>query len=290
LGDATHVLGEELFQLLGERPSDVRGVAGGDIGRSWRVRVGDRDWFAKTYASGEARARAASQVETEAHGLAWLAEPDAIRLPRVEAVSESLLVLEWIEPGRPAAGTEEALGRGLAALHRAGPERFGLETANFIGRLPQSNRPSESWPDFYASQRLEPLLARARAGGLLSPEMEALASRLLAVLAERVGPPEPPARLHGDLWAGNWICAENGEPVLIDPAAYGGHREIDLAMMRLFGGFGDRVFAAYREVYPLAAGFEERVPLYQLYPLLVHLVLFGEGYTKAVERALRACV
>lgn len=283
-------MGEELLQLLGERPSEMRPVTGGDIGQSWRVRAGERELFVKTYANGEAPARAANQVETEAHGLAWLAEPDAIRLPRVEAVSGRLLVLEWIEPGRPSPRTEEALGRGLAALHRAGPERFGLETANFIGRLPQSNGPSASWPDFYASERLEPLLARARENGLVSPEMERLSSRLLAVLPERLGPPEPPARLHGDLWAGNWICAQNGEPVLIDPAVYGGHREIDLAMMRLFGGFGDRVFAAYREVYPLVAGFEERVPLYQLYPLLVHLNLFGASYAGAVERALHASV
>ena len=117
--------------------------------------------------------------------------------------------------------------------------------------------------------------------------MERLASQLLGQLPQIVGPDEPPARLHGDLWGGNWICAENGDPVLIDPAVYGGHRDIDLAMMRLFGGFGDRVFAAYRESYPLAEGSEERVPLYQLYPLLVHLNLFGTGYAGQVERAMR---
>ncbi|MFP6621881.1 MAG: fructosamine kinase family protein [Myxococcota bacterium] len=283
-------LREELTDLLGDRAEAILPLAGGDIGQSWRVQAGDRDLFVKTYAGSEEPATAASMVEAEARGLAWLAQPGAIRVPAVMEVSERLLVLEWIEPSSPSRATDEALGRGLAALHRAGPSRFGLENENFIGRLPQANTASESWADFYASRRLEPLLARARQHGLLSSEMERLASQLLGQLPQIVGPDEPPARLHGDLWGGNWICADNGDPVLIDPAVYGGHREIDLAMMRLFGGFGDRVFAAYREVYPLAAGFEERVPLYQLYPLLVHLNLFGAGYAAAVERAMRAYV
>jgi fructosamine-3-kinase len=283
-----HALREKLTALLGEPPQRVQVVRGGDVGRSWRVQVAGQDLFVKTYAENEASEGVARRLAAEARGLAWLAEPEAIRLPEVRAVSESWLVLEWIEPGPASAATEEALGRGLAALHRAGAARFGLETGNFIGRLPQSNQASESWADFYATRRLQPLLARARARGLLSSALERLAWQLLAVLPQRVGPAEPPARLHGDLWAGNWICAANGSPVLIDPAVYGGHREIDLAMMRLFGGFGERVFAAYAELHPLAAGCEERVPLYQLYPLLVHLNLFGVSYAGQVERVLRA--
>jgi len=280
-------LREEVADLLGDRAPAIRPLAGGDIGQSWCVRAAGEDFFVKTYAGSEDPATAASMVAAEARGLAWLAQPAAIRVPEVKQVSERLLVLEWIEPGQPSRATDEALGRGLAALHRAGPASFGLESGNFIGRLPQANAAGESWADFYATRRLEPLLARAREHGLVSREMDRLASLLLARLPEIVGPDEPPARLHGDLWGGNWICAENGDPVLIDPAVYGGHREIDLAMMRLFGGFGDRVFAAYRESHPLAAGADERVPLYQLYPLLVHLNLFGASYADRVEHAMR---
>ena len=281
-------LREDLTDLLGERVKTILPLAGGDIGQSWRVQAGGRDLFVKTYAGSEEPATAASMLEAEAQGLAWLAQPAAIRVPEVREVSEKLLVLEWIEPGQPSRATDEALGRGLAALHRAGPPSFGLETANFIGRLPQANTTGESWADFYATRRLEPLLARARERGLLSSEMDRLAAHLLGRLPEIVGPDEPPARLHGDLWGGNWICAANGDPVLIDPAVYGGHREIDLAMMHLFGGFGDRVFAAYRESHPLAEGAEGRVALYQLYPLLVHLNLFGASYAGQVERAMSA--
>jgi fructosamine-3-kinase len=113
---------------------------------------------------------------------------------------------------------------------------------------------------------------------------------LFGCLTERVGPDEPPARLHGDLWGGNLHVDEEGRPCLIDPAVYGGHREMDLAMMRLFGGFSPRVFAAYHEAYPLAPGWEDRVPLYQLYPLMVHVNLFGRGYVGSVEGALRQVV
>ena len=132
-----------------------------------------------------------------------------------------------------------------------------------------------------------PLLDRARTQGLLGASLDGLASRLLARLDELVGPAEPPSRLHGDLWAGNWLCDTAGEPVLIDPAVYGGHREMDLAMMKLFGGFSPRVFDAYAEAAPLAPDWQERVPLYQLYPLLVHLNLFGTSYASGLERAIR---
>jgi fructosamine-3-kinase len=155
-----------------------------------------------------------------------------------------------------------------------------------VGSLPQANPPRASWAEFYRECRLLPLLERARRRGLLDAEFERAAERVLARLEQLVGPSEAPARLHGDLWAGNVQVARGGEPALIDPAVYGGHREIDLAMMRLFGGFGPRVFAAYAESAPLAPEHPARVALYQLYPLLVHVVLFGASY---VPRA-RACL
>jgi protein-ribulosamine 3-kinase len=171
-------------------------------------------------------------------------------------------------------------------LHRAGAPGFGLDHDNFIGRLPQANGPLATWAEFYRQRRLLPQLRRAVDGHLASAAMRRGFDYLLPRLEELVGPPEPPARLHGDLWAGNAIVDERGQPCLIDPAVHGGHRELDLGMMRLFGGFSARVFAAYEEAFPLAPGSEARVPLYQLYFLMVHVNLFGGSYVASVESAL----
>jgi fructosamine-3-kinase len=292
-----HPIREELVRLLGREPEAMSPLSGGDIGRGFKIELpGGEILFAKTYAGGRTPEQGSEMVAAEARGLAWLAEADAIRVPQVRAVSaagetgDPVLVLEWIEPGQPAPGTDEALGRGLARLHAHGAPGFGLEADNFIGWLPQSNRTAESWACFYAEQRICPLLERTRREGLLPGGVDAEVSRLVERMPELVGPEEPPARLHGDLWGGNWLCAANGDPVLIDPAVYGGHREIDLAMMKLFGGFSARVFDAYREASPLAEGYEQRVPLYQLYPLLIHLALFGNSYAGQVQSAIRAAL
>jgi fructosamine-3-kinase len=190
----------------------------------------------------------------------------------------AFLALEYLEPASPQRGFDEVLGQGLAALHRAGAPSFGFSSDNFIGRLPQANAPRPTWADFYRDQRLAPQLARASERGLASPAMKRGFEKLFARLYEIVGPDEPPARLHGDLWGGN---------LHVGPAVYGGHREMDLAMMRLFGGFSEPCFAAYAEAWPLAEGHEDRVPLYQLYPLMVHVNLFGGSYVGSVEHALR---
>jgi fructosamine-3-kinase len=223
----------------------------------------------------------------EAEGLAWLDAAGAVRIPAVLEVDATRLVLEWIEPGRPGPDHDEVLGRGLAALHRSGAPSFGAATPNWVGRLPQDNTPADTWAAFYGARRIEPLVRRAVDGGLLPPAAVADTAALLGRLDDLTGPPEPPARLHGDLWAGNALTGTDGRPVLIDPAAHGGHREVDLAMMRLFGGFGPRVFAAYHEAHPLAPGHGDRVDLYQLYPLLVHTVLFRGGYARRALAALR---
>jgi fructosamine-3-kinase len=203
---------------------------------------------------------------------------------------QQFLVLELVPTGAPACDFDEKLGRGLAALHRFGASGFGLDHDNFIGSLPQANAPIGSWPEFYRERRLEAQLRRAADEGRASTRMRQGFERLFRVLDDLCGPAEPPARLHGDLWGGNLLCDDRGAPCLIDPAVYGGHREMDLGMMRLFGGFGARVFEAYDEVWPLADGHHERVPLYQLYPLMVHVNLFGGSYVGSVEAALeRLC-
>jgi fructosamine-3-kinase len=175
-------------------------------------------------------------------------------------------------------------------LHRFGASSFGFERDNYIATLVQHNQPLDDWPRFYVERRLEPQLALAVDQGRVSRAISAGFPRLFARIEQLCGPREAPARLHGDLWGGNALADERGQPVLIDPAVYGGHREIDLAMMQLFGGFGADCFAAYDEHHPRAAGHAERVPLYQLYPLMVHVNLFGGSYVAGVERALSRLV
>ena len=284
-------LASALTRALGAKVTGLSPLSGGDINQAFAVKLVDgRQLFAKT------NPRAPRDMfAAEARGLAWLAEARALRVPDVLAVSSpdddgpdapAFLALELLQarPNRP--DFDETLGRGLAVLHRFGAPGFGLDHDNYIGPLPQSNRAHDTWPDFYRRERLEPQLRRAVDRGRASPRMQRAFDRLFAVLPDLCGPPEPPSRLHGDLWGGNLLTDDTGGPCLIDPAVYGGHREVDLAMMRLFGGFGPRVFAAYEETFPLSPGHEERIDLYQLYPLLVHVNLFGGSYAASVESAL----
>ncbi|MEM1415085.1 MAG: fructosamine kinase family protein [Myxococcota bacterium] len=257
----------------------MRRLAGGDVNDVVALTLDDGR---TVVVKGNARAPA-GLFAAEARGLAFLAAPEALRTPAVLAVADDFLVLEHVARGRPAPDHDERLGRGLAALHRASPSQVpGLDHDNFIGPLPQQNAPTDDWATFYGERRLFPMAARGQLDRRARRRLEALVARLPGL----VGPPEAPSRLHGDLWGGNLLTDPAGLPCLIDPAVYAGHREMDLAMMRLFGGFGSRVFAAYAEAHPLAEGHEERVPLYQLYPLLVHVALFGGGYVGGVERAL----
>jgi len=277
---------EAIGGVLGASIRSVRALSGGDINEAYAVTLDDeRACFVKTN-----RRAPPGMFAAEARGLAWLAEARALRIPSVIAVDDRWLILELVRPGTPTPSFDEDLGRGLAAIHRVGAPGFGLDHDNFIGRLPQSNRPAASWSDFYRDERLEPQVRLAADAGLMPPSLRRAFTRLFAVLPERVGPAEPPARLHGDLWGGNVMCDDRGGPCLIDPAAYAGHREVDLAMMRLFGGFRDRTFAAYTESYPLAEGHAERVPLYQIYPLLVHVNLFGGSYVESVAAAVASQV
>lgn len=266
---------------LGCRVSEGRRVAGGYLNEAWRIELDDgRAVFVKTATNAPAGGYA-----TEAAGLRWLAEPGALPVPEVLAVATSFLALEWIDEGGLDAAGEERLGRGLAALHAAGAAAFGGSGPLRIGPIELPNGPTGSWAELYAEHRLRPLAARAAEQGALPDGTEALIDRVCERLPELAGPAEPPARLHGDLWSGNVLADSAGRPHLIDPAAYGGHREVDLAMLRLFGGPGDRCFAAYAEAAPLADGHERRVPLWQLFPLLLHAVLFGGGYGASVAAA-----
>ena len=259
-------------------------VHGGDVAVSFRLDLDDgHRVFAKTHTSAPLH-----HFSTEAAGLASIRGVSKIGVPAVLAVSDNppSLVLEWIVEGGATADTEVSFGRGLASVHRAGAQSFGREDRRSTGSRGLPNEPCQTWVEFYTTQRLLPLARLARDGGTLGDrvirDLEAVANRLL----ELGGEPEPPARLHGDLWAGNRLVGTDGQNWLIDPAAHNSHREFDLAMMRLFGGFGHECFAAYEENFPLGAGWQDRVALHQLAPLVVHAIKFGGGYPAAVEAAL----
>lgn len=293
---------------------DATPVGGGDINDAFRVTLADgREAFVKTRADA-----APGEYAAEAAGLRWLAEPGALRTPAVLDVDQDYLALEWVVRGRLGENGAEELGRGLALMHGAGAPGFGdpglasggdgglgaepggvggapgapggghdgVGVAGF-GSLRLPNQPAADWPAFYAERRLRPLAAIARGRGVLSETGARAVESVCARLPELVGPAEPPARLHGDLWSGNVMADADGRPWLIDPSAYGGHREVDLAMLRLFGAPSERVFAAYDELAPLAEGWRERIELWQLLPLLVHAVLFGGSYRGAAEGVAR---
>jgi fructosamine-3-kinase len=218
------------------------------------------------------------ELRAEAEGLRWLADPGHLRVPEIVEVTEERLVLERIEGDAPL--DEEAFGRGLALTHAAGADRFGWHRPIRFGSLTLPNDARGDFPSFYADCRLRPLAE--------GTEFADLIERVIERLPEIAGPDEPPARVHGDLWRGNVLAGSGGEPVLIDPWAHGGHREVDLAMLDLFGGLSPRFLAAYHEANPLADGWRQRLPLWQLFPLLVHAEVFGGGYRDSVVRTARS--
>jgi fructosamine-3-kinase len=257
-------------------------IAGGDINDAWRVVLGNgRAVFVKTHTAAPPGMYAA-----EADGLGWLAE-GPLRVPRVVAVADAFLALEWLDLGvRGHGGFDEQFGRGLAQLHTLGAPGFGLARDNFLATLPQDNAPAADLPTLWIERRLRPTIARLDDRSLvarLDRRLDQLAAR-----PERFGPAERPARLHGDLWWGNVGSTHGGQPVVFDPAVYGGHREIDLAMLALFGGLGETLVDAYQEIWPLADDWRSRMTLWQLYPLAVHAVLFGGGYESQLARGLDA--
>lgn len=269
--------------------TDIRPVRGGDIHQAFRITGADgRQWFLKTNTDVQAPA----MFRTEAQGLALLGASRSIRIPKIYGHGSTddghaYLLLEYVAPGYRNRLFWEQFGRALANLHGNTSARFGFAHDNFIGRLPQSNTRHDTWAAFYAEERLWPQMLLAREQGFFDSATEQQLDRLCHNLGWRC-PVEPPALIHGDLWSGNFLCDSGGQPVLIDPAAAFAHREMDLAMSRLFGGFDPAFYNSYAEAWPLESGFEQRVEIHQLYYLLVHVNLFGGGYVGQVEAVLKA--
>jgi fructosamine-3-kinase len=229
----------------------------------------------------------AAGFAAEAAALRWLGAADAVPVPSVLGWDASCLIIEWVDAERPDPDAAARFGRDLANLHRAGSERFGAPWPGVIASLELPNDPADSWPDWYAANRVLPYARLARDAGTLTKTDVALVESACARSLELAGPAEAPSRIHGDCWSGN-VLWSGGRAWLIDPAAHGGHRETDLAMLALFGApYLELIMAAYQDVAPLAAGWRSRVPLHQLHPLLVHVCLFGGSYRDAALGAAR---
>ena len=278
-GAVAHAVGTALgpgLRVLAARP-----VGGGCINEAARLETDRGPLFCKWH-----DAPPPGMFAAEAEGLAAMRAagadlhvPEPLAWRDGEEGGPGFLVTSWLERGRPGADFDTRLGEGLAALHTASAPRFGFSRDGYCGTTPQPNSWLPRWVDFYRTRRLGHQTRLARDGGRLDGAQAALLERLLGRLDELLADDgEPPALIHGDLWSGNLYAGEDGLPALVDPAAHYAHREAELGMMTLFGGFSDRVYAAYHAARPLAPGWRERNGLYQLYHVLNHLNLFGGGY------------
>jgi fructosamine-3-kinase len=281
-----------LERLLGAGLTGARNVGGGHGVTHYRLTTADgRAAFAKlaSFPSADSEGNGGlGGFAAEAAGLRWLAEAGAVPVPAVLAWDSGCLVTEWVEAGGSAAEGASRFGRELAALHLFGAERFGAAWPGTIAGLPLPNGAGDRWPEWYGANRLLPYLRIARDAAALGAADVRLVESAAARSAALAGPDEPPSRIHGDCWSGN-VLWSGGRGWLIDPAAHGGHRETDLAMLALFGApYLDQIMAGYCEVAPLADGWRSRVPLHQLHPLLVHVCLFGASYRESALTAARA--
>lgn len=281
-----------LQERLGLEVESLALTRGGDINDAFRVETSGGPVFVKTSPGAQP-----GMFTDEAAGLEWLAEPGSIATPNVIGVHDPdeddglprLLALEWIDEGPLDA---ERLGSGLAQMHRAGAPDFGFtpgprpHSPMRFNALSLPNDPHPTFAEFYARNRIVPLAEQSR----MSAENQELMLKLAERIGDFAGPEESPSRTHGDLWLGNVTAGRDGAPVLIDPVAHGGHREVDLANLRVFGSPGPRCFAAYDEAFPLADGHHERVPLWQLAMILLHVYLFGGSYEQQAAAIARKYV
>jgi fructosamine-3-kinase len=296
-------LAARIGALLGNPVISLRPVGAQHGYRHLTAQLADgREAFVKaaSAADGGPAVSAAEAFAAEANGLRWLAEAaltdnDAAAVPEVLGVDDSVLVIEHLRPGAPSSQAARAFGAALARTHAAGAPAFGAPWPGVIASLPLDNRPvgnppGTDWGTWYAERRLVPYLRRAHDAGALARSDARPVETVIERIGELAGPPEPASRIHGDLWSGN-VFWSGGRGWLIDPAAHGGHRETDLAMLALFGApHLDAILHGYAQTAPLADGWRSRVPLHQLHPLLVHVCLFGSGYASGLTAAARAAL
>ena len=276
-----------LAQLLSGKPEvlGLKTVGGGSINETFIVDTTIGSYFIK--ANDESFSLDMFQKETL--GLNLLHTGSPLRVPEVigsfNTKTRAVLILEYLDPVSKAADYWDRLGEGLAILHAHSNKYYGLDHSNYIGSLIQNNKPHTSWVDFFIQERIRPQLRLSTQLNLINPATTHKFETLFDKLADLM-PAESPALVHGDLWSGNIFQDNEGSPCLIDPAVYYGHREMDIAFTRLFGGFHPKFYEAYDSAYPLEPKFIDRLDLYNLYPLLVHLNLFGRSYLGQIQSIL----
>ena len=276
---------EQTCSQLENKPVKLRAyekIYGGDINETYRLAMTDKDYFIKINSAAQS-----DMFEKEALGLKLLEESQSFIIPRVYQTgtfeNQSYLLMQYIESLTSGSNPQD-FARRLAEMHRSTQSYFGLDTDNYIGRLPQINKKTDNWVDFYIQNRLQFQIELA--GELIPDGMRKDFEKLYRKLPELL-PTEKPSLLHGDLWNGNYFYNLQGQAVVFDPAVHYGHREVDLAMMSLFGGFEKDIYYMYNELFPLEKGWKERLKIYQLYPLLVHVNLFGASYLTSIQQILK---
>ncbi|GAA2000242.1 fructosamine kinase family protein [Nocardiopsis rhodophaea] len=280
---------DRVAELTGRAVAALAPLGSSHAWELYRAELADgTDAFVKALPDGTPDGEFGGLFATEAWGLEWLGGSFGSPVPEVLGADERTLVLPWVSERPPTPEAAERFGHQLAGMHAIPAEYFGAPRDGYIGPLPLDNTPRDSWPEFYAEQRLLPYLAQATDRGVLTPSDVRVIERAIDAIGDLAGAPEPPARIHGDLWSGNVLWQDDGA-VIVDPAAHGGHREADLAMLALFGlPHLDRVRDGYNEAFPLAAGWRGRIALHQLHPLLVHACLFGAAYRIITLNAAQA--
>jgi protein-ribulosamine 3-kinase len=263
---------------LGECIVSAVAIGGGCISNTTRLILSNGTSYMAKWGT-------AGLFAAEAEALNAIGATRTVRVPQVAAVNDYWLIEEWLEPGPMGSAAWQKLGRGLARLHRVSNDRFGWTSDNYIGSLPQTNAFSNDWCEFWRERRIIPQLERA--SELSRSDRKRIESLITRDDLIAIGNEEGPSLLHGDLWNGNVHGVRDGEPSVIDPSIYYGHREVDLAMARLFGGFSGEFFDAYNEAWPLQEGAEERCSMYQLYYMLVHVNLFGGSYVSGTMSLVR---
>ncbi|RNC63603.1 fructosamine kinase family protein [Proteiniphilum sp. X52] len=275
-----------ITSCLGEKVVNARPVSGGDISSAYRVDTETRQYFLKVNSA----SFALEMFYSEREGLQAIGATKTIAVPHVHLVDsiegKAFLLMDLVESKRPASSDHQRLGSQLARLHQCSQADFGFSSDNFIGSLPQQNNPHADWAEFYWFERILPQLQLALRDGLIQRNMIPEEERAITLFREISGDIKP-ALLHGDLWGGNYLIATDGTPYLIDPAVYYGHSMVDIAMSRLFGGFGSEFYDAYHQIIPQPVHYDIQIDLYQLYYLLVHLNLFGSGYYSSVSSILK---
>jgi len=266
--------------------NSTQSVGGGDINKAYHLNTSVGDFFVKKNSA----CRFPHMFQKEAQGLKILADANEIPVPGVITFGEeddvAFLVLKFIKSSGKSENFWDDFGKRLANLHQHTNDHFGLDHDNYIGSLHQSNRKHDNWTDFFREERLDFQVKMARDHGNAGNDTVRAFERFYRKLDE-IFPVEAPSLIHGDLWGGNYMINEKGEAVIIDPAVYYGHREMDMGMSKLFGGFSADFYVAYNQQYPLENGWQERLDYCNLYPLMVHVNLFGGGYLNSVKSILR---